>query len=172
MIKFAKLNKDLFKIKELKNQSNAILIYTAMLDLLQLSKKNPGKYRTRKGYYIIYTPNQAFIELGIPKTTFNKNKKLLKNLGLIDYDKQLAKTAGFSTPIYVTEDISHLVNIKSNEIHAETSPEPSTIVVSCENECNDNISTNKINMPKFETDDNSSPFEILDLFQLKSNISF
>lgn len=39
MIKFAILNKNLFKIKELKNQSNAILIYTAMLDLLQLSKK-------------------------------------------------------------------------------------------------------------------------------------
>lgn len=103
MDKFFKTYKQLLLMDGLKRKYGAIILYSAMLDLLQLSKKNGELYKDNNGYFVIFDSKKALEELDMPEATFFRNKKLLKEVGLIDYNEQTQKRAGVSTPIYVKE---------------------------------------------------------------------
>ncbi len=108
--KFLKINKELMKISALKGNADAILMYSSMVDLLQLSKKSG--YKDEQGRpYVLYTPQRALTEWGISDYKYKQAKKLLKEVGLINWSAQVSKKAGVSTPIYVTENISNLCDI-------------------------------------------------------------
>lgn len=107
---FLKINKELMKISALKGNTDAILMYSSMLDLLQLSKKSG--YKDEQGRpYVLYTPQRALTEWGISDYKYKQAKKLLKEVGLINWSAQVSKKAGVSTPIYVTENISNLCDV-------------------------------------------------------------
>lgn len=111
--KFYQLNKDLLRISKLRKKPWAILLYTAMIDLLQLSEKSGNKYKNANGdYYVLYTADRAKTELGICPKTFNEMKKLLRETGLIYWDMQETKTSGVSVKTYIKKSISHLCDIE------------------------------------------------------------
>ena len=115
MDKFYKLYKDLLLINGLKRKYGAIVLYSAMLDLLQLSKKNGERYKDENGYFVIYDSKKAQEELDMPEATFFRNKRLLKEVGLIDYNEQTQKRAGVSTPIYVKEIFNAIQETEETE---------------------------------------------------------
>jgi hypothetical protein len=99
-LNFGKLYWKMFEDKRLIELSNdGIILYTKMLDKLNLSKSN---YVDENGEpFIFFTQSEALEKCRIKQRTFLKLKKQLKQLGLIYYDEQKAKKAGVSTPIYV-----------------------------------------------------------------------
>ncbi|KEZ47741.1 replication initiator protein A [Metabacillus indicus] len=85
--------------------SNGIVLYSMMANQIGLSKRpeNIKKYTDGNGQvFILFTEFQAAQKLNISKGTFFKLKKELKKIGLIDYQEQVDKKNGISTPIYVT----------------------------------------------------------------------
>lgn len=103
MNKFIKLYKCMFSMEGLQGNYGAIILYSAMLDLHQLSKKNLDKYKDNIGIFIIYDAKKAEDELGMSRRTYFRHKALLKDIGLINYQEQVSKKSGVSTPIYVNE---------------------------------------------------------------------
>ncbi|MER2079005.1 replication initiator protein A [Psychrobacillus psychrotolerans] len=90
------------KTKVLK--SNGIILYSMMANQVGLSKRpeNVKKYSDKNGnVFILFTERNAKSKLGISKKTFFDLKKMLKELGLINYEEQVSKKSGVSTPIYV-----------------------------------------------------------------------
>jgi len=86
-------------------RSNGIVLYSMMANQVGLSKRpeNVKKYTDKNGeVFILFTERNAKDKLGISKKTFFELKKMLKELGLINYEKQAIKKNGVSTPIYVT----------------------------------------------------------------------
>ena len=73
--KFLKINKELMKISALKGNADAILMYSSMVDLLQLSKKSG--YKDEQGRpYVLYTPQRALTEWGISDYKYKQAKNL------------------------------------------------------------------------------------------------
>lgn len=86
-------------------KANGIILYSMMSNQVGLSKRpeNVKKYTDANGQvYILFTEVHAKQKLNISKGTFFKLKKQLKELGLINYNEQVEKKNGVSTPIYVT----------------------------------------------------------------------
>jgi hypothetical protein len=102
--KFFKVYKEIYqhdKFREL--DGDCIIYYSWLLDLNELSKKNPEKYTDSDGrLFVIFTEEHAEKYCNIKKGKLYRIKKKLKAVGLIDYQDQRVKKAGISTPIYVT----------------------------------------------------------------------
>ncbi|QAS51832.1 replication initiator protein A [Halobacillus litoralis] len=103
--KFMKVPKEFFQYEELRQLSgDHIFYYSWLLDLKELSKKNADKYTDSNGrVFVIFTEKDALDYCNIKKSKLYRIKLKLKDLGLIDYDKQKVKKSGISTPIYVKE---------------------------------------------------------------------
>ncbi|CAM5206441.1 hypothetical protein UACE39S_01740 [Ureibacillus acetophenoni] len=102
--KFMKVYKEIYqheKFREL--DGDCIFYYSWLLDLNDLSKKNPKEFTDKDGrVYVIFPEAHAYKYCNIKKGKLYRVKSKLKEVGLIDYEEQKVKKAGVSTPIYVT----------------------------------------------------------------------